>query len=88
MQIEGFYRKKGGARELLTEEETSFLGGAGRVIIQMACFCGEMERAHVTDYYIGVDQKIPDWLIKVMFLGEVETVVRSGIKSRFGIMGF
>ena len=29
-------------------------------------------------------QKIPDWLIKIMFLGEVETAVRSGVKSSFG----
>lgn len=30
--------------------------------------------------------KIPDWLIKIMFLGQVETAIRLGIKSRFGIM--
>lgn len=34
------------------------------------------------------DQKISNWLIKVTFLGELETVIRSGIKPRFGIMGF
>lgn len=33
----------------------------------------------MTDYLIGVDQKIPDWL----FLGEVGTAIRRGIKSRF-----
>ena len=41
-----------------------------------------------TDYLIGVDQKIPDWLMKRVFLGEVEAAIRSGIKSRFGILGF
>lgn len=41
---------------------------------------------HMTDYLIGVDQKIPDWLIKITFLIKVETAVRSSIKSRFGIM--
>lgn len=35
----------------------------------------------------GVDQKIPDWLVKVMFLGEVETEIRAGIKSRFEYHG-
>lgn len=29
-----------------------------------------------------------DWLIKPMFLGEVDTAVPSGIQSRFGIKGF
>lgn len=27
-----------------------------------------MERAHATDYLIGVDQKVPTWLMKVAFL--------------------
>lgn len=40
---------------------------------------GMLERAHETDYLIGVDQKIPDWL----FLREVGIAIRSGIKSRF-----
>ena len=48
-----------------------------------------MERTHVTDYLSKVlDQKIPYWLIMVMFLGEVKTAVKTGIKSRFGIMNF
>lgn len=42
----------------------------------------------MTDYFIGVDKKIPDWLIKILLLGEVETAIKSDIKSRFGIMGF
>lgn len=33
-------------------------------------------------------QKIPAWLIKIMFPGETETAIRSNIKSRFGVMGF
>lgn len=35
----------------------------------------------MTDYLIGVDQNIPDWLVKIMFWGESETAIRSGIKS-------
>lgn len=38
-----------------------------------------MGRAHVTD---DLTKKIPYWLIKIVFLGEAETAVRSGISSR------
>lgn len=48
-----------------------------------------MERAHRTDYLVGADQNlVPDWLVKITFLGKVETVIKSYIKPRFGIMGF
>lgn len=47
-----------------------------------------MKRAQVTDYLTGVYQKIPGWLIKIMFLGMVQTAIRSGFKSKFGLMGF
>lgn len=46
-----------------------------------------MERAYPADYFTGVEQKISDWLIKILFLQEVETI-SSGIKSSFGIMDF
>lgn len=46
------------------------------------------EEACVTDYLTGTDQKIPDWLIKIPFLGKVKAAIRSGIKSRLGFMGF
>ena len=42
----------------------------------------------MTYYLIGADQKILNWLIKITFLVKVETAVKLGIKSRFGIMGF
>lgn len=35
-----------------------------------------------------LDQKIPDCLIKIMFLVEVEITIRSNIKYRFGVMSF
>ena len=35
--------------------------------------------------YWCLTRKIPDWLIKSIFLREVETAIRSVIKSRFGI---
>ena len=47
-----------------------------------------MERTHVTEYLTDTDQKIPDWLIKIMSLGKVVTTVRSDIKSRFVVIGF
>lgn len=47
-----------------------------------------MERVHVTDYLIGIDQEIPDCLIKFIFLGEAKSAIRSVIKSRLGIMDF
>ena len=40
------------------------------------------------DYLVGADQKIPDWSIKITFLGEGEPTIRSGIESRFGVVGF
>lgn len=33
-----------------------------------------------------LDQQIPDWSIKITFLGEVWTAIRSSIKSTFGII--
>lgn len=70
-----------------------FFGGGGRegkgFYMQIAsCRWGWGWRGLTTDYLTGADQKIPDWLIKIMFLGKVETAVRSSMKSRFGIMGF
>ena len=43
------------------------------------------EWASVTEYIIGADQKIPEWFIRITFLGKVKTTIKSGIKSRFGI---
>ena len=36
---------------------------------------GQIERALVTGYLIGADQKVPDWLIKITFLGKVKTAI-------------
>ena len=47
-----------------------------------------MEWSYVTDYLTGADQKTWDRLIKIIFLVKVETAIRLGIKSRFGILGF
>lgn len=42
----------------------------------------------MTDDFISAGQKIPDWLIKCTFRGDTEIAIRSGMKSRFGVMGF
>ena len=48
----------------------------------LSCRClffhlGPWDRLHAV-----LDQKIPDWLIKIKLLGKVETSIRSGIKSK------
>ena len=45
------------------------------------------ERSHLTAYLIGADQKIPNRLIKITFLGKVETAIKLDIKSVFDILG-
>lgn len=84
--------------ELLVEEKIIFrprhllLGGReeqGFIMhIALLPIRGRGWRTHVTDYFIGIDQKIPDWFIKVTFLGKAKIIIRSGIKSGFGIMDF
>lgn len=43
---------------------------------------------HCACCLFGFDQKIPDWLIEIMFLGEAETVIRSSIESRFNVLSY
>ena len=43
-----------------------------------------MERAHVTNYLIGADERILDWPVKTTFLGEAEIVIKLGIEPWFG----
>ena len=97
--MEGFYRKKG-VEGALVEEKAFFLdlgfflvgeesGNRKGFIIQIASFsfggwCGDDPH----------DRQITGaWaenfrLVKILFLGEVETTIKPGIKSLFGIMGF
>ena len=51
-------------------------------------FLWGMERDFVTDYLIGGNHKIPDWLIMITFLVKVETAIPLDTKSGVGIMGF
>ena len=92
--MKDFCRKNGGAREPLTEKivlgaQTSFLWGK-RI--------GSILLCKIASFFIGIDRAtwqstlpVPDQKIqaqKIMFWGEVETAIRSGIASWFGIMGF
>ena len=42
-----------------------------------------MKGSYQMGYLTSADQEIPDWLVKISFLAEVETVNRLGIKSWF-----
>ena len=69
------------------QARTSFLWrrNSARALLHR-CFWGT-ESAHVADYLIRADHKIPDQLIKIILLVKFETAIRSGIKSRCGIIG-
>ena len=64
-----FYRKKGGPTEkkgLFLYQDVMLCGrgeGSRLLLLSMG-----MERTNLTYYLIGVEQKILDWLINVMFL--------------------
>lgn len=70
----------------------SSFGGEGtdKGFYLAACllFLWGMERTSVTDYLIGGNHKIPDWLIMITFLVKVEAAILLETKSRVGIMGF
>ena len=77
--MECFYKQEGKARELLTKEKKGLFfrprhlleGREQGFIMQIASFLGDgMESTHMIEYLIHVDQKIPDWFIKIVFLGE------------------
>ena len=51
-------------------------------------FLWGVERVPVTDHLSSIDQKMPDWSITIMFLGEAETAIRSSVKSKFALMTF
>lgn len=63
---------------------SSFLQGKGMEgfsSFRCCCFPWAMERVPVTDDLMGVHQKIPDELMELVFLGEAEMAVRSGVDS-------
>ena len=91
--MEGFCRKKGEARDLLVKEKKGLFWAWKRrrrvLMMEIAYYFSRGWRGpmrHVS--LLVLNQKIPSWLIKIMFLGEVEAAIRSGLISRFGIMGF
>lgn len=40
------------------------------------------------DRLLVLNQKILDWLIKILIVGKAETAIRSGLVSRIGIMEY
>ena len=46
-----------------------------------------MEKGYVADYLILADQRIPNWLVKTTFWGEIESATRLGIKFQFDDVG-
>lgn len=51
-------------------------------------FPQKTERATMTNYISSANQKILDWLINIIYLGEIKIAIKEGMKSRFDIMGF
>ena len=87
--MEGFYRQKEGqegickGKEKIISGQNVFFweqGPTGVFVMQTtsSSFGGGMEKAPVTDYLIGADQKIPDWLTKITFWGKVKIAIKSG----------
>lgn len=67
--MEGIFRKKGGARKLLTKEKRGLFLDLNNFFREnmkdfyhahYVFFLWGIRRAHVTDYVIGFSQEIPD----------------------------
>lgn len=93
-KTESFYKQKeSGARKLLAKEETVsgqvfFFWGRIRVYQTYFFFFWEMERAPMTDYLIGTDQKIPNRLININFWGRLKLQLNSlGFCTNDAILG-
>ena len=84
---EGFYRKEGVGvgKETISKRNKGVLGartpsfcrvgkstGFNKQVASSSSGGGaRMNRTHLTSDLIGADQKIPNWLIKITFLGKV-----------------
>lgn len=101
----GFYKKMGGATKLLKKEnnyfqtQTSVFGWKqlARVFITQIASSfrggGAKDRVQVINHLIHVDQKKPDFFIKIFFFyyffqERLKEQLDLGIKSRYGIMDF
>ena len=93
-KTDSFYKKHGVAQSYYQTNKqtkglflasTSFFGGReGEVcfIMHIASSHYGGSRGPLTHYLNGASPQIPDWLVKIMFLKEVEIAIRSDIKSR------
>ena len=80
---EGFYRpKEGEARNLLAKEKSKLFQASASTLGRK-----EWQESYYADDLTDADQKISDELIKITFIREVKTAIRSSIKSRFCVMG-
>lgn len=73
--MEGFCRKEVGARKLLAKKARSpSLRGKnkGSYWVDYLIFLWGIERAPMTDYFTGADQKLPDCLVKSYLWGSLE----------------
>lgn len=78
-KLQDFYRKKGGARELLAKEKK-------RLFLSWAIFLsgGEFLSCRLPllplgadgEHLVPIDKKIPDRLLEIKFLGEVESIIQ------------
>lgn len=57
------------------------------VICGKIILTGGTTGVYQADYFVSTDQLTPDWPVKILFLGEVETLVKLGIKSWFDCVG-
>ena len=84
----GLPKKKEREKLFFRPGNLAFCDGGGAKVLYTDClfFLWGMERVTV-GLLIGVDQKSPNWLVKITFLEGAETSNRSGIKCWFGYLG-
>ena len=86
-KVEGFYGAERWGRGAVSKRKKRVIFRPGHLILggrdrqgfyhaDCLFFLWEMQRAHLM---VSADQKIPDWLIKMAFRGEVETAVDEGL---------
>lgn len=79
-RMEGFYGKKGAINNKKRKDyfgaETSFLRETWEGFYHADCLCFSMGDGKGACDRLPYWCKIPGWLIKIMFLGQVETAIR------------
>lgn len=97
-KVQGFYRKRWNIEAVTKEKRIIFgvryfsgKGMAQGLSLLLFLWAGRrmevVERSHLTAASLVLTQKIPNRLIKITFLGKVETAIKLDIKSVFDILG-